>query len=78
MGRKYKTSSGRWLLKETRGGWKLTDLRYKKRYGTYPDEGAALKKAYEVTRDEKSRSNSNAQTDTRARGMGTTDKSSGI
>ena len=49
MGRKYKTSSGRWLLKETRGGWKLTDLRYKKRYGTYPDEGAALRKAYEVT-----------------------------
>ena len=53
MGRKYKTSSGRWLMKETRGGWKLTDLRYKKRYGTYPDEGAALRKAYEVTDEER-------------------------
>ena len=28
--------------------------------------------------DDESRSNSNAQTDTRARGMGATDKSSGI
>lgn len=74
-----KRKKGKWIDKSNgiEGAWNYCSVCGEQAIDLYdfcPNCGADMR----GEQDDESRSNSNAQTDTRARGMGTTDKSSGI